>query len=164
MILTLNRRLFTKEKLSIERKRSCVLTLSSLLWGWLIENDLNVRRIGLSRYIKIRCMAYLHNSICVVATNLLTTQTVLSAIVWLYLREERGKQSMVAVAARYLDEGNVFDPLMIIAGQNISWSHIMNVFIVSVSSKRHKELYSIRLCPASGRILLNFVVWLFSFH
>ena len=38
---------------------------------------------------------------------------------------------MVAVAARYLDEGNVFDPLMIIAGQNISWPHIMNVFIVS---------------------------------
>lgn len=65
---------------------------------------------------------------------------------------------MVAVAARYLDEGNVFDPLMIIAGQNISWSHIMNVFIVSVSPKRHKELYSIRLCPASGRILLNFIV------
>ena len=36
---------------------------------------------------------------------------------------------MVAVAARYLDEGNVFDPLMIIAGQNISWPHIMNVFM-----------------------------------
>ena len=71
---------------------------------------------------------------------------------------------MVSVAARYLDEGNVFDPLMIIAGQNISWSYIMNVFIVSVSPERHKELYSIRLCPASGRILLNFVVWLFSFH
>ena len=71
---------------------------------------------------------------------------------------------MVAVAARYLDEGNVFDPLMIIAGQNISWSHIMNVFIVSVSPERHKELYSFRLCPASGRILLNFVGWLFSFH